>query len=147
MLKMERQDLILAKKRLLNEKGITLSIVKNGEIIFECSSSGISGFLEAIEKLGEKLEDASVADTIVGKAIAFLCAYAEVKNVYAVILSKMAKEILEKHKIYHEREKLVENIMDFEADMCPFEKLTAEISNPSEAYKRLKALQNSLKHG
>lgn len=144
---MERQDLILAKKRLLNGKGITLSIVKNGEIIFECSSSGISGFLEAIEKLNGKLKEASVADTIVGKAIAFLCAYAEVKNVYAVILSKRAKETLEKHKIYHEWEKIVENIMDFEADMCPFEKLTAEISNPKEAYKRLKALHASPRRG
>jgi hypothetical protein len=144
---MEKQDLAIAKKHLQNKKDITLSIVKNREVIFESSSSGISGFLEAIEKLGEKLKGSSVADTIVGKAIAFLCVYAKVENVYAVILSKRAKEVLEKYEIYHEWEKLVKNIMDFEAGMCQFEKLTAEISNPNEAYKRLKALQNSFNHG
>jgi hypothetical protein len=145
---MERQDLILAKKRLLSGKGITLSIVKNGEIIFEDSSSGISGFLEAIEKLSEKLQSASVADTIVGEAIALLCVHVKVVNVYAVTLSKRAKAVFEKYRVYHEWESLVENIMNLEgAGMCPFEKLATEISNPSEAYKRLKALQNSLKHG
>lgn len=145
---MEKQDLALAKKRLLSEKGLTLSIAKNGEIIFECSSRGISGFLEAIEKLGEKLEDASVADTIVGEAIALLCVYAKVRNVYAITLSKGAKTIFEKYMVYHEWESLVKNIMDADKrGKCPFEKLAAEISNPREAYKRLKALQNSLKHG
>jgi thioredoxin 1 len=145
---MKKQDLTLAKKHLLNEKGLTLSIAKNGEIIFEDSSRGISGFLEAIEKLGNKLEDASVADRVVGEAIALLCVYAKVRSVYAITLSKMAKAVFEKHMIYHEWDNLVENIMDAnKADKCPFEKLATEISNSKEAYKRLKALQNSLKHG
>ena len=48
------KDLETAKKR-LNENSLTLSIVKNGEIIFETVSNGISGFLEAIEKFGDGL--------------------------------------------------------------------------------------------
>ena len=65
------QNLEIAKKR-LNEKSLTLSIVKNGEIIFETVSNGISGFLEAIGKFGDGLEGTSVADTVTGKAIALL---------------------------------------------------------------------------
>jgi hypothetical protein len=141
------QDLEIAKKR-LSEKSLTLSIVKNGEIIFETVSNGISGFLEAIEKFGDGLEGASVADRVTGKAIALLCVYAKVKAVYAIILSKGAKSVFEKHAVYHEWENLVENILDInKAGICPFEKLATEISNPKDGYRKLKALQNSLKHG
>jgi hypothetical protein len=145
---MEKQDLTLAKKRLLKEKSLTLAIAKNGEIILESSSHGISGFLEAVEKLGDMLNGASVADKVVGKAIALLCVYAKVRMVYAATLSKEAKKFFEKYGVYHEWEELVENILDFnKAGVCPFEKLATEISNPNKAYKRLKALQNFLKYG
>jgi len=137
------QDLEIAKKR-MNEKGLALSIVKNSEMIFESVSHGISGVLEAIEKLGDKLEDASVADRVAGKAIALLCVYAKVKAIYAITLSKRAKAVFENHAIYHERDSLVESILDIDkAGICPFEKLATEISDPLEAYERLKALQYS----
>lgn len=141
------QDLEIAKKR-LNEKSLTLSIVKNGEIIFENVSNGISGFLEAIEKFGDGLEGTSVADMVAGKAIALLCVYAKVKAVYALILSKGAKSVFEKHAIHHEWNELVENILNVNnTRICPFEKLAKEISNPKNAYRKLKILQNSLKRG
>jgi hypothetical protein len=139
------QNLQTAKKR-LSEKNLTLSIVKDGEVIFENASHGIYGFLEAIEKLGHRLKGASVADRVAGKAIALLCVYAEVKEVYAVTLSKGAKSVFEKYAVYHEWENLVENILQIDkTKICPFEKLAAEISNPKEAYTKLKALQSSLK--
>jgi len=146
-IEMNTQDLEIAKKR-LNEKRLTLSIVKNGEIIFETVSNGISGFLEAIEKFGDGLEGASVADRVAGKAIALLCVYAKVEAVYALILSKGAKSVFEKYEIHHEWKELVENILDVKkAGICPFEKLATEISNSKDVYRKFKALQNSLKHG
>jgi len=139
------QDLEIAKKR-LDEESLTLSIVKDGKVVFETVSHGVSGFLEAIEKLGEGLEGASVADRIAGKAIALLCIYAKVKAVYAIILSKGAKTVFEKYAVYHEWNNLVENILDIDkAGICPFEKLATKISNPNDAYRKLKSLQNSLK--
>ncbi len=132
------KDLEIAKKR-LNEKNLTLSIVKNAEVIFETASHGISGFLEAVEKLGGKLEGASVADRVVGKAIALLCVYARVKAIYATTLSKNAKVTFEKHAVYHEWCNLVESILDVDkVGMCPFEKLAKEILNPIEGYEKLK---------
>jgi len=106
---MKNNDLEIAKTR-LKQRHLTLSIVKNGETLFETASYGISGFLEAIEKLGEKLHGSSVADKVVGKAIALLCVYAKVNAVYAIILSEKAKEVLQKHAIWHEWETLVEKI-------------------------------------
>jgi hypothetical protein len=141
-IEMNMQDLEIAKKR-LNEKRLTLSIVKNGEVIFETVSSGISGFFVAIEKFGDRLKGASVADRVTGKAIALLCVYAKVKAVYAIILSEGAKSVFEKYATHHEWKELVENILDVKkAGICPFEKLAKEISNPKDAYKKLKLCKN-----
>lgn len=134
----------MAKKR-LDEKELTLSIVRNGDILFESDSHGISGFLRAIGKLEGKLEGASVADRIAGKAIALLCAYARVKALYALTLSERGKAVLQKYVVYHEYDNLVESVLSIDrVELCPFEKLAVEISDPVEAYERLKALQSSL---
>jgi len=144
-IEINRQDLETAKKR-LREKSLTLSIVKKGKVVFEAASHGISGFLEAIENLGPKLEGASVADRVTGKAIALLCVYARVKAVYAITLSEKAKEFFEENAVYYESDGLVKNILGAnKAGTCPFEELATEISDPNDAYRRLKALQNSLK--
>jgi hypothetical protein len=133
-------------KTLLIKKQLTLIIVKNGQTLFETRSHRISGFLTAIEQLGKKLENASLADKVVGKAVALLCVYAGISAVYAETLSKKAKEVLEQNGITHEWRELVSNILDeSKQDTCPFEKEAAGIANPKEAYARFKALQQKLK--
>jgi len=132
-----------AKKRLYRED-LTLAVVKNGEVLFETDSHGISGFLRAIEQLGVKLEGASVADSVAGKAIALLCAYAGVREVYAEVLSKKAKAVFEENGILCEWRELVDNILDSShSGVCPFEKAAADISEPEKAYLAFKALQHS----
>ncbi|MCK4482167.1 DUF1893 domain-containing protein [Candidatus Bathyarchaeota archaeon] len=104
----------------MNENRLTLSIIKNREIIFDSASHGISGFLEAVEKCGEKLEGTPVADRDAGKAIALLCVYAKVKAICAVTLSKRAKAVFEKYAVYHEWNSLVESIRDIDkVEICP----------------------------
>jgi hypothetical protein len=142
---MSMLDLEIAKKR-LSKDGLTLSIVKDGEVIFETISHGVSGFLEAVEKFGDELEGASVADRIVGRAVALLCVYVKLRAVYAIVLSRNAEELLEESMVHHEWKRLVENILDAnKTELCPFERLAMEISSPKGAYKRLKALQTSLR--
>jgi len=140
------QDLDIAKKR-LEKNSLTLTIVKSERVIFETTSHGVSGFLEAIEKFGDKLEGASVADRVIGKAVALLSVYAKVKAVYAKVLSEKAKAVLEENMVYHEWNVLVDSILNKdESKLCPFEDLAAKISNPKDAYEMFKALQISLKH-
>ena len=139
------EDLRIAKER-LREKGLTLSIVKDKQTVFDTTSHGISGFLRAIEELGERLNGASAADKIVGKAVALLCLYAGIKGVYAMVMSIEAKELFEENVIHAEWNELVENVLsNSKSTTCPFERLAEEITDPSEAYKKLKALQDSLK--
>ena len=138
-------DLEKAKTQ-LTQKQLTLVIVKNGETLFETQFHRISGFLTAIEQLGKKLENASIADKVVGKAVALLCVYARVKAVYAETLSSEAKTVFEENRVTYEWKELVETILDDKKqDMCPFEKEATNITNPKEAYNRFKALQQKLR--
>ena len=138
-------DLEKAKTQLI-QKQLTLAIVKNGETLFETQFHRISGFLSAIEQLGKKLEDASIADRVVGKAVALLCVYARVKAVYAETLSSEAKTFFEENRVTYEWKELVETILDDKKqDMCPFEKEAINTTDPKEAYNRFKALQQKLR--
>jgi hypothetical protein len=140
-------DLDTAKSR-LHGKDLTLVVVKNGEVLFETASHRISGFLGVIEQLGDRLEGASVADRVAGKAIALLCVYAKISEVYAEVLSRKAKAVFEEYGIRHEWKALVDNILDLnKTAVCPFEKAAADISDPESAYAAFKALQQSFKAG
>jgi hypothetical protein len=140
-------DLDTAKSRLF-EENLTLAIVKNGEVLFETGFHRISGFLGAIEQLGARLEGASAADRLAGKAIALLCVYAKISEVYTEVLSRKAKVVFEENGIRHEWKALVDNILDLnKTAVCPFEKAAADISDPESAYAAFKALQQSFKAG
>jgi phage-related minor tail protein len=133
-------------KHALYGKELTLAIVKNGEVLFETRSHRISGFLGAIEQLGEELEGASLADRVAGKAIALLCVYAKIKEVYAEVLSRKAKIVLEQNVVHDEWKELVDNVLDLnKKGVCPFEKAAERIVDPKDAYRIFKALQESLK--
>ena len=140
-------DLDIAKST-LSQKGLTLIIVKNGVVLFETGSHRISGFLGAIEQFGVRLKGASVADRVVGKAIALLCVYAGIREVYAEVLSLKAKAVLEENGIPCQWKELVDTILDLNRNgVCPFEKVAAGISDPEAAYATFKALLESFKAG
>ena len=138
-------DLDIAKRRLYR-KEFTLVAVKNGEVFFETRSHRIAGFLSAIEQLDATLEGATVADRVAGKAVALLCVYAGISDVYAGVLSRKAKAVFEEYGISCEWKELVDNILDLNRNgVCPFEKAAADISDPEQAYAAFKKLLKSFK--
>ena len=138
-------DLEIAKSELY-EENLTLAIVKNGEVLYETKSHRISGFLDAIEKCGSKLKGASLADRVVGKAIALLCVHAKIKEVYAEVLSRKAQSVLETNNINSHWNELVENVLDADKKgMCPFEKTAVDLSDPEKAFMMFSALREKLK--
>ncbi|MGD0071927.1 MAG: DUF1893 domain-containing protein [Candidatus Bathyarchaeia archaeon] len=139
------QDLEIAKNQLY-EKQLTLAIVKNGQVLFQTNSHRISGFIGAIDKLGTQLNGASVADRVAGKALALLCVYAGIREVYAEVLSRKAKAVFEENKIVVEWKQLVDNVLDLnKTGVCPFEKAAAGISDPKDSYGAFKALLEKMK--
>lgn len=142
-MKVQDRDLELAKLR-LKERDLTLVIVKEGKLIFETKSQGVSGFLRAIEKFGKRLVASSVADKIVGAAAAMLCVYSEIASVFAVMISEEGIKVLEDNDIIYQFEKQVPNILNHDkTDICPFEKLAIASKDPKEAYTKLKSFAES----
>jgi hypothetical protein len=136
-------DLEVAKQR-LRDKKLNLVFVKKSKPIFETSREGLGGFLQAIEELNGNLFGSSVADKIIGRAAALLCAHSNIKTAFAVTLSQSALEILNNYNIYYEFETLVPTILNLrKTDKCPFEKLVENIHNPKKAHEKIKQLHNS----
>ena len=139
------QDLEMAKKQLY-DKNLTLAIAKNGIILFQTDYHRISGFNGAIEKFGIQLNGASVTNRVAGKALALLCVYAGIRQIYAEVLSRKAQGIFEDNKIMFEWKEIIDNILYMDkAGICPFEKVAADISNPKESYAAFKALLEKMK--
>lgn len=135
---MDTSDLRLAKLKLHKDK-LNLVIVKNGEVVFDTGAHGLGGFLLAIENIGTKLIDASVADRIVGRAAAFLCTYVKIASVFAFTISAGGLEMLRKNGIHCEYKHLVPHILNStQTAICPFEELTSDLTDPEEAYLKLK---------
>ncbi len=136
------RDLEIAKSRLAQED-LTLVIVRNGHVVFESGSHGISGVLEAVRESGKELVGASAADRVVGKAVALLCVYAHVREVFACILSRAARDVLQRNGILVHWDSLVDRVSDSETDgMCRYEKLVAEINDPTGGYRKLSAFES-----
>jgi hypothetical protein len=139
MFRINMQDLEHAKLR-LKEKDLSLVVVRNRKIIFETEFHGIKGFLEATELLGKELAGSSVADKVVGRAVAFLSVYFQISAVFAVVMSGEGARVLEDNNIFYQFEKYVPNILNPRRnDICPFEKLALTFTTPEDAYKKLRA--------
>lgn len=130
-------DLATARKR-LKEKGLSLVFVRDSKIIFETNVEGLRGFVQAIETLRDSLAESSIADRIIGKAAALLCAYCKAKAVFAFTMSQSGLKTLKTHEIPSEFESLVPTILNRKkTDRCPFEKLVENTTNPREAYEKI----------
>ena len=141
---MNDQDLELAKLKLIDEE-LSLVVVKKGKVVFETKKQGVSGFLRAIEKMHQKLFNASVADKIVGVAAAMLCVYSEVSSVFALTVSEGGIKVLEENNIECLYENKVSNILNRDkTDVCPFEKTALSSETPEEAYVKLNSLASQM---
>ncbi|MGD8505349.1 MAG: DUF1893 domain-containing protein [Candidatus Bathyarchaeota archaeon] len=137
---MQANDLNIARER-LKRKNLALVIARKGEVIFETSSHGIGGLLRAIRELDKDMKNSSVADKIVGKAAALLCLHAEVLAVFAVTASEKGMQVLKEANVLYQFENGVPHVLNsVRSGICPFEKLVSNISDPKEAYEKLRLL-------
>jgi hypothetical protein len=135
----------LEKARALLEDGSFGSCIlyKNG-IIHASRGKGIAPMLEFLEA-GLNMRGFSAADTVAGKALALLFAYAGVKEVYAAVMSRGAVEIFERFEIRCVYSRLTENINNrAKTDLCPMERAVEHVNEPDTAYEVLKAKHASL---
>lgn len=135
-------DLKLAYKILFKKK-LKLVIVKNNDILFYSKSRGINSLLKISKK--NTCKGASSADKLIGSAAAWLMVYAEIKNVFAKIITANAVKIFKKHKINVNYEKKVPFILNrSKTNLCPNELHFIGINNKKEAFKKIRKMQEKI---
>lgn len=136
-------DIEKAKEKLVGNT--TCVLVKEDKIILS-QEKGIAPILKLINA-GENLENFTLADRIVGKAVALLVVYAKIREVYAEVLSEKGKAVLIKYNVKFSYKTLTEKIINRKGnDICPMEKTDSKICDATLACHALKKKVEELKN-
>ncbi|MEG0771338.1 MAG: DUF1893 domain-containing protein [Clostridia bacterium] len=112
---------------ILNDEA-SFVLSNSNEIVVKDSSIGVKPIISIIDNDASLLNNADVADKIIGKAAALLLCRYNVKSVFAKIISKPAILVLEKYNIPYSYSHLVDNIKNrTNTDICPLEKSVINI--------------------
>ncbi len=131
-------------KELLKDSQYTCVLCKD-DTIYTSTLKGISPMVEFLRN-GINLKGFSAADKIVGKAAAMLFSLAEVKEVYAEVLSKSAAEYLSDRNIAFSYDTLTDKIINRKGDgICPMEKTVADLTDEMSAFEAIKNKLNELR--
>lgn len=131
------QDLHLAKSILAAEN--CTCVLSRGTEVYKSHRRGVAPLMGWLEE-GLDLEGFSAADKVVGKATAFLYCLLRVKEVYALVMSQAAANVLEQQGISFSYEQLVPAIQNRTSDgLCPMEMATRNIDDPADAPAAIRA--------
>ncbi len=112
-------------------------IARDKKILAESEERGVAPFFSAVANV--KVKGASLADRVVGKAVALLSAYAGIASVYALVVSEHAVPVLERYDIHFEYERVVPMILNQRKDdQCPIESIVMPCDSAEEAFTLLK---------
>jgi len=139
------RDVELAR-RLLEEAELSLVITKQGRIIYSSQEKGVRPLFQAILSMGDSLDNAAVADRVVGSPVAMLCLYAGISSVYAMVASEGALTMLHKQGVAVTATEVIPDILNSDrTDLCPFEKLAQSVTSPAQLFSALESLFSEAK--
>lgn len=131
-------DLDLAKQKLAADSSAFV-LVKDGAVLRTGTRAGIGELLSAMDELGDAAAGASLADKIVGKAVAMVARLAKLRAVYTPLASQAARDALAVESIPFEYSRLVPLILNQKNDgPCPMERLTLPYDDPRLAVAALR---------
>ena len=110
-------------------------------IFFSSRERGVAPFFQAVQSMGTSLHNATMADRIVGSAVAMLCLQAQITSVYGGIASQGALDMLRGQGVTINSKSTVPYISNYDGtDLCPFEKLAGSCQGPSQLFAALQSL-------
>lgn len=133
-------------KQLLTDARYTCVICR-GDDIHMSEKRGVAPLIELLDSKID-VRGYSAADKAVGKAAAMLFVLLGVGEIYAVVMSRSAKKILDEYGIKYSCGEEVEYIINRKKDgMCPMEKAVMDIDDPAEAPKKIKETIEKMRKG
>lgn len=130
-------NLKLAKSTLF-ENEYSIVVVKENEIVYKSESKGLQSLISLYKTKKNTLEDSSIADKVIGRAAALILVDANIKEVYADLISQNAIEILNKSNIPYEYKAQVKEIRNRDnTGMCPMEELSLKCVSADELIEKI----------
>ena len=127
---------LLKAKEVLN--GHTIALVKN-DVVITSDKRGIMPMVELINS-NTDLTNFSLADVVVGKAVAMLFVKAHIKEIYAETISQIALKYLKDKDIKVYYKNIVPYIINRAKNgMCIMEELVLNVKDEEIAYQKMKA--------
>jgi hypothetical protein len=134
---MDTPDLELARETLTQESAAFV-LVKDGTILAVEKGQGVQPLWDFLSNHPEQVRGATLADKIVGRAVAFLAVTFGLTCVFGDILSDGARDIFVRQGVCWETRNAVPVILNRAGDgPCPIEKGLRTISDPEQAIKFL----------
>lgn len=140
-----RTDLQLARHILqTNEMNYKVVAVKEGRFLGGQHGEGIVPLLTLVEQLGANLAGASVADRVVGLAVAYVVVLQRVKAVHGDVCSGGAVTLLSEHGIQTSSNNNVPYIMGRDGSgRCVMEQQVLPARDASDAVRRIQQFLNA----
>ena len=131
---------------LLNSGNYTCVACKE-EVVYTTTQRGVAPLLNWLDSKTD-LKDFSAADRVVGRGAAFLYCLLGVKEVYALVMSRPAAEVLQSHGILADAGTFVEGIINRTGTgPCPFEDAVMDIQDTQEALNAIRMTRRQLLEG
>ena len=131
---------------LLNSGNYTCVACKE-EVVYTTTQRGVAPLLNWLDS-NTDLKDFSAADRVVGRGAAFLYCLLGVKEVYALVMSRPAAEVLQSHGILADAGTFVEGIINRTGTgPCPFEAAVMDIQDTQEALNAIRMTRRKLMDG
>ena len=109
-------------KEILHDKKAALVVCYSNGEIKEYYQNRVKDIKEILKENNKALENAIVADKVIGKVAASLLTVAGVKEIYTDVISELAIPVLEDNQVKYEFEEKVEYIRNNDnTGMCPME--------------------------
>jgi len=124
-------------KEILSEGGYTCVMCSSVDTQTS-TMRGVAPLLKWLDE-GRNLSEYSAADKVVGKGAAYLYVLLEIKELYAVVISRPAYDTLKKYSIQVTYTTMTEAVRNRDnTGFCPIETAVKDIGNPKDALTAIK---------
>ena len=127
-------------RQLLDAAKLAFVLVKDGKVLASGDDYGVRELLAAVDRLGPLARGASLADKIVGKAVALIVVHAGICAVDTRVASESAVKLLKLHGVQFHTAAIVPQILNRSGDgPCPMEKVTTPFEEVAPGIEALRA--------
>ncbi len=132
-------DLALAR-RLLDDGNRAFVLVRDGTVLATGDDHGVRELLAASDRLGSGLRGASLADKVVGNAVALIAVHACLQAIDTRVVSEPALRLLARHGLPCRADRRVPQILNRRGDgPCPMERATLpQVADPAAGLQALR---------